>query len=310
MFLFDNANIIIMMEKGNFIVDTNKYSLGLDIDGKENTTEDLHSLLLKIVLELDRICRKYNIPYALSYGSALGLYNYGGFIPWDDDMDIAIDYFDIPRLVEALKKDLSDEFSFDCYETNKRFNVLIPTFKIRYKNSYIKETYYYTLPNRCHNGDGIFIDIVAFMGVPEDPKEHMKLIKYAKRRMPLYVFFDAYLRIHPYLKKKMMKRFERKVAEKYRSSNRVSQTVIIPFQDWGDEKEYLSYPREVIYPFKEYDFMGHKLFSFNDVKEFCRLCYGIKSLKYLEDGVYKEPLPLEKRNAKHHKAYSLIRKKK
>ena len=88
MFLFDNANIIIMMEKGNFIVDTNKYSLGLDIDGKENTTEDLHPLLLKIVLELDRICRKYNIPYALSYGSALGLYNYGGFIPWDDDMDI------------------------------------------------------------------------------------------------------------------------------------------------------------------------------------------------------------------------------
>ena len=297
------------MKKEEFIVDNNKYSMGLDIDGKENTTEDLHPLLMKIVLEFDRVCRKNDIPYALSFGSALGLYNYGGFIPWDDDIDIAIDYFDIPRLVEALKNDLSDEFSFDCYETNKKFNVLIPTFKIRYKNSYIKERYYFSLPNRCHNGDGIFIDVVAFMGVPSDPKEHMKLLKHTKRRMPMYVFFDAYLRIHPYLKKRHLKKFERKVAEKYKMSQMVSQTVIIPFQDWGEEKAQLSYPYEVIYPFREYDFEGHKLFSFNNVEEFCKLCYGQKSLKYFEDGVWKDPLPMEKRNAKHHKAYSLVRKK-
>ena len=298
------------MNKNDFIIDKTRYSLGLDIDGKENFTDDLHPLLMKITLELDRICRKNNIPYALTYGSVLGLYNYGGFIPWDDDVDIAIDYFDIPRLVEALKNDLGEEFSFDCYETNKRFNVLIPTFKIRYKNSYIKETYYYSLPNRCRNGDGIFIDVVAFMGVPVSKEEHMHLLKYAKRRMPMYVFFDAYLRIHPYHKKKKLKAFERQVAEQYKLSPMVSQTVIIPFQDWGDEKDHLSYPYDVIYPFKEYDFAGHKLFSFNNVEEFCRLCYGNKSLRYLENGVWKEPLPVEKRNAKHYKAYSLVRKKK
>ena len=125
----------------------------------------------------------------------------------------------------------------------------------------------------------------------------------------MYVFFDAYLRIHPYLKKRHLKKFERKVAERYKMSPMVSQTVIIPFQDWGEEKDQLSYPYEVIYPFREYDFEGHKLFSFNNVEEFCRLCYGQKSLKYLEDGVWKDPLPMEKRNAKHHKAYSLVRKK-
>ena len=298
------------MEKPQFIVNTESYDLGPDIDGVNHTTKELHEVLMKIVLEMDRICRKNNIPYSLCYGSALGLYNYGGFIPWDDDIDIAIDYFDIPRLIEAFKKDLSDEFTFDCYETNKRYNVLIPTFKLRYKNSYIKETYYYSLPNRCRNGDGLFVDIVAFMGVPEDEKEHRRVLKYAKRRMPLYVFFDAYLRIHPRIKKRMLKKYENKIAVQYEKSSMVSQTVIIPFQDWGEEKEHLSYPREVIYPFKEYDFEGHKLYSFNDVKEFCRLCYGEKSLRYWENNKWNEPLPKEKQVAKHSKEYSLTRKKK
>ena len=83
------------------------------------------------MVEIDRICRKNNIPYALAFGSALGLYNYQGFIPWDDDADIAIDYFDIPRLAAAFKKDLSDEFEFTCYEADERCNVLIPTFKVK-----------------------------------------------------------------------------------------------------------------------------------------------------------------------------------
>ena len=294
----------------NFIVDNNPYDLGKDVDGIHHDTREVHPILLKIILELDRICRKNNIGYALAFGSALGLYNYGGYIPWDDDMDIAIDYFDVPRLVEALKKDLSDEFTFDCYEDNKRFNVLIPTFKIRYKNSYIKEINHAHLPNRCRNGDGIFIDVVAFMGVPENPDEHIKLLKYAKRRMPIYVFFDGYLRIHLYHMKKKLKEFERKIAEQYKDSKIVSQTVIIPFQDWGVEKEHLSFPKEVIYPFREYDFCGHKLFSFNDVKKFCEIRYGERCFKVEKDGVLIDPLPVEKRHSKHCITYSLTRAKK
>lgn len=289
----------------NYVVDNNPYNLGKDINGKEHDVREVHPILIKLILELDRICRKNNIGYALCYGSALGIYNYGGFIPWDDDMDIAIDYFDIPRFIEALNKDLGDEFSFDCYETNKRYNVLIPTFKLRYKNSYIKERYYFSLPNRCHRGDGIYIDIVAFMGVPADPKQHMKLIKHSKNWMPYYVFLDAYLRIHPLILKWRLKRFERKVATKYKDSPMVSQTVIIPFQDWGDEKDKLAYPRDILYPLKEYDFCGHKVYSFNNVEEYCRICFGEKSLRKEKDGVWYDPYPEEKRNSKHNKTYNL-----
>lgn len=287
------------------IIDNNHYDLGKDVYKKHHDVREVHPILMKIILELDRVCRKNDIPYALSFGSALGAYNYQGFIPWDDDMDIAIDYFDIPRLIDAFENDLGDEFSFDCYETNKRFNVLIPTFKLRYKNSYIKEIFHYNLPNRCKNGDGIFIDIVAFMGVPEDPKEHYKLLKYAKNRMVGYIALDAYLRIQPYKMKEKLKNYEKAVASKYRESNYVSQTVIIPFQDWAEAKEHLAYPRDVIFPFREYEFEGHKLFSFNKLEEFCRLCYGEKCLAKEVNGVWVDPQPMEKRKAKHNKTYNL-----
>ena len=288
------------------IIDNNPYPLGKDVNGVHHDVRDIHPILLKLILELDRVCRKNDIPYAVAFGSALGIYNYEGFIPWDDDMDVAIDYFDVPRLVEALQKDLGEDFSFDCYETDKRYNVLIPTFKIRYKHSYIKEANTFTLPNRCHNGDGIYIDVVAFMGVPEDPKEHKKLIKFSKRWMAFYVFKDALLRIHPYRLKKRLKDFERENAIKYKDSSMISQTIIIPFQDWGDEKDRLAFPKNVIYPFKEYDFCGHKIYSFNDVREFCRLCYGERSLrKQDENGEWYDPYPLAKRGSKHNRTFNL-----
>ena len=92
--------------------------------------------------------------------------------------------------------------------------------------------------------------------------------------------------------KKKLKDFERKVAEEYRDSPMVSQTVIIPFQDWAEKKANLSYPRGVIYPFREYDFEGHKLFSFNNVEEFCRLRYGERCLAKLVDGKWFDPFPI------------------
>ena len=269
------------MNNQEFIIDNETYILAKDKNNNNVTNHQIHDIVFKIILEIDRICRKHNIPYALGFGSALGLYNYGGFIPWDDDADIVLDYYDYLKFVEVLKDELSDDFTFECYEIDDRCNVIIPPMKIRYKKSYIKERNSFTLPNRTKRGNGVFVDVCPFMGVPEDVKEHKKLIWKSKWKMPIYVFLDALLHINPKHMKKSLKRFEKEVADKYKDSNYVSQTVIIPFQE--HPKKYvhsLAFPREVIYPFKEYEFNGKKLYSFNNVEEFVRLRYGDDSLKY------------------------------
>lgn len=296
--------------KENFVVDKNQYFLNKDIDGNTHDIKELHKIILEMILEFDRVCRKNDIPYALGFGSAVGLVNYGGFIPWDDDADLVIMYEHLPKLIEALNKDLGEDFYFHCYEQNDRYYPITPTIKIRRKNTYIKETNAKHLPNRC-KGDGLFVDVCVFMGVPEDKKEHFKLIKYSKRKMPFMVFFESYFHINMKRAKKKLKAFEAKVAEKYKDSNYISQTVIIPFQNWTNEcfVDALAFPKEVILPFKECTFEGHKLYSFNDPETFVKLRYGEDALKKWDGEKWVDNYPKQHRIARHTKIYSLTREK-
>ena len=278
----------------DFIVDNTPYKLGKDIDGTVKNIQDIHPIVFSIMLEIDRVCRKNNIPYALAFGSALGLYNYQGFIPWDDDADIAIDYFDIPRLVEAFKKDLSDEFEFVSYESDNRYNVLIPTFKVKKKYGYMQDKNWYVIPDRTKSYEGFFVDIVAFMGM-KDAKTHRKLIAKSQRRLVGYFISDGIFRKDPVKLKKKMKDEEREIAEKYKDANFVCQSVIIPFQS----PKINLYPIEMIYPFKEYEFNGHMFYSFNDVVGFCLTRYGEGCLKHYDGEKYVDYFPKKYRKTMH-----------
>ena len=52
--------------------------------------KELHDVEFEMLLQLRRICKKYNLTYYLSGGTFLGAVRHNGFIPWDDDMDIAL----------------------------------------------------------------------------------------------------------------------------------------------------------------------------------------------------------------------------
>ena len=83
----------------DYILKTNK-------DGSVITLRDVQLKLLAMAKDLDKLCRKNNIPYFLSGGSALGAVRHQGFIPWDDDFDIAMLREDYLRFQKALDKDL------------------------------------------------------------------------------------------------------------------------------------------------------------------------------------------------------------
>ena len=61
--------------------------------------QEHQAVLLELLRELDRVCTAHNIPYVLFAGTALGAARHRGFIPWDDDLDVALLRPDYERLL-------------------------------------------------------------------------------------------------------------------------------------------------------------------------------------------------------------------
>ena len=60
----------------------------------------IHKIQLAMLVELDRICRKYDIKYIISGGTLLGAVRANSFIPWDDDIDVAMPRGDYERFLK------------------------------------------------------------------------------------------------------------------------------------------------------------------------------------------------------------------
>ena len=110
-------------------------------------------VMLRMVKELDRICKKHDIPYFLYGGTLLGAFRHNGFIPWDDDLDVAMLRKDYKRLVKVLPDELPDDIAFQNNDTDKNYFFFIA--KLRDKRSYLEEEEFDTV----FKERGIYIDI-------------------------------------------------------------------------------------------------------------------------------------------------------
>lgn len=88
----------------------------IDMDGKQmEIMEKIHRVQLKLLIEFDRLCRKYKIKYYIAAGTLLGAVRHKDFIPWDDDIDI------------YLKRKDYKAFLAHAHEFKYPFEVHVPT---------------------------------------------------------------------------------------------------------------------------------------------------------------------------------------
>lgn len=75
--------------------------------------------LMEMLLYIDSVCKKIGVPYRLDGGNVLGALRHGGFIPWDDDVDIVIEkqYYD--KLCNYLIEHPHPSFVLQSCSTDK-----------------------------------------------------------------------------------------------------------------------------------------------------------------------------------------------
>ena len=79
---------------------------------KEYDLTAVHQANLKMLKEIDRICRKYEIQYMLDAGTLLGAVRHKGFIPWDDDADVVFTRENYERFARVVRKELPEGMEF------------------------------------------------------------------------------------------------------------------------------------------------------------------------------------------------------
>ena len=135
------------------------------------TTRDIQLKAIECLDELDRICKKNDIPYFIAWGTALGAVRHKGFIPWDDDVDVSMTYDNYLKFLEVCKTDLNtDKFFLQTPDTD--YNTLVNYAKLRMNNTTSMDKEYSHIKMHW----GICIDVFPIRNAPESKFKRKELV--------------------------------------------------------------------------------------------------------------------------------------
>lgn len=148
------------------------------MESPEFNLRKLQLIQLDILHAFDELCKSRNLRYFLLGGSALGAIRHGGFIPWDDDIDVGMPRPDYELFLKYAQPLLPDHLFLQNYRSEP--DCLLNFTKIRDSRTLYKEKLF--AKSNIHHG--VYIDIFPLDGGPNDKREAEKLLK----RMKLYRF--------------------------------------------------------------------------------------------------------------------------
>ena len=124
---------------------------------------------LEIAKEIRRVCEENDIRYFLACGTFLGAVRHGGFIPWDDDLDLGMMRSDYEKFCRIAPEKLKPEYCLQTWYTEEHYG--LPFGKVLKRNTIYLEN----KKTRKLKENGFYVDIFPYDYVPEDSAARKQL---------------------------------------------------------------------------------------------------------------------------------------
>ena len=251
---------------------------------------------LYLLVEFDKVCRKQGLTYFLDSGTALGAIRHGGFIPWDDDIDVGMPRKDYERFMEIGQRLLPSDIFLQNRSTEKNYNRNAA--KLRLCGTVFQETN--ELPYE-HNG--FFIDIFPFDNLPNNKKIARWNVKMVVEMLHvLRSYRGAEESSSPSRMNRMLYSIVNKFPQSWISRLGAFVTKYARKREFADSryttcyywrmsqsKQYI-FDMDEMYPVKDINFEGEKVMIMKNPDYYLNLMYGD----------YMQLPPVEKRTAHHY----------
>ena len=258
---------------------------------------ELHTVLLSAMKDIDKICRENGLRYYLYAGTLLGAVNHGGFIPWDDDIDLVMFPEDLDRLAQIIREQYSDRYEFSTFDTD-------PQWFSKMNKLFVKGT----AVSSQHSDDThpIFIDISKLHNFPDSSRlrtRQRKQIEYINKILavqsgeiiPTSLAAKLALGIPARLSKRFWGKCLDKVLCRYDRTPTehvgIMCNTLTP-NPYTDRSGYDTDMTQRIWHETPQDvpFEGHRFMTFSGIEDYLTYQFGPK---------WREPYPEEKRRSKH-----------
>ena len=243
-------------------MDNNALRLQYNPDGSNLRNHQLR--MLDILNVVDNICQEHHLTYWISSGTLLGAVRHGGFIPWDDDLDIEMPEEDYKKFLKVVPAVLPNNLAIQTHKTDPGY--VAPYAKVRDLNSEIQENEF---QDRKYRYKGVYIDVF--------PMGHCNI--------PLSEFSSRYPHYYLYMltRKDITNKFYFTILNVYYNLLQVFYSICALVDKLVGVKYYnyiygsgfwSKFPDSCIFPLSHIDFEGRSYPCPHNVKEYLTILYG------------------------------------